>query len=669
MKFRSTIILSIVVLFSTSDSLFAQLFKKAKAARKKAVAEENARLDVNASFYELLQNKQYPVSTSLSDAFKSNYSVTELTPYEKKKEKVSTRLFKMNVKGAKKSGGLGAQLIGGAIAKKTNLSLDLHEKMEYARDQRYRTGYVVPHRKIVGNYNIIGPIFKDFSAPDEEFNLESHNDGNSYMRGDEGTRYWNIDRSPVSKELIVKSSVWKGMKDLDNLRDSNHQWLDGDDLFYADMFPNGKIRLMNVKTRRGWKIGRDQIPKSKRELSVYKENLEKGKRSVGSYIKSTIQEFGYSVQSSDDPDDKYNCFCKATYGVNGLDKIVESVKNSDLYSGLSELPKGFPKDQLPLFKDHLVVWNVKKILGTKTYSDYNTKLECSFSVKGDSYILNLSDVAHYPLYNGTVTRNGEILYSIKQSLDSEWGGDNYYTPTRSFTVSKNGQDIFAVTSAIEFKPPEQTKISGKSALGGMFKTMKAATKAGLAGEDAGAAMNDSNPWAETKKIKKSLLVNNNVSDSDRLPVYILGTALSHFKPVYGHQINLVNIKAEYSLLGKVMSEARIGEKTREYRGSDRYNPYAVEYITWNTDGAEGSSGGYERNIMTKYRFNYDMGKEERRSFQYGPVVTDNNGDQLQSKINPEYLYWLKHLPEGVDPIGKGKSVFDCKNCYGDRIFY
>ena len=373
MKFRSTIILSIVVLFSTSDSLFAQLFKKAKAARKKAVAEENARLDVNASFYELLQNKQYPVSTSLSDAFKSNYSVTELTPYEKKKEKVSTRLFKMNVKGAKKSGGLGAQLIGGAIAKKTNLSLDLHEKMEYARNQRYRTGYVVPHRKIVGNYNIIGPIFKDFSAPDEEFNLESHDDGNSYMRGDEGTRYWNIDRSPVPKELIVKIDG----KDITNgVHDSNHQWLDGDDLFYADMFPNGKIKLMNVKTR---------IPKSKRKLSVYKENLEKEKRIVGSYIKSTIQEFGYSVQSSDDPDDKYNCFCKAKYGANGLDKIVESVKNSDLYSGLSELPKGFPKDQLPLFKDHLVVWNVKKILGTKTDSDYNTKLECSFSVKGDSY--------------------------------------------------------------------------------------------------------------------------------------------------------------------------------------------------------------------------------------------------------------------------------------------
>ena len=83
MKFRSITILSILVLFSTSDSLLlAQLFKKAKAAREKAMKEENARLDVNASFYELLQNKQYPVATSLSDAFKSNYSVTELTPYE-----------------------------------------------------------------------------------------------------------------------------------------------------------------------------------------------------------------------------------------------------------------------------------------------------------------------------------------------------------------------------------------------------------------------------------------------------------------------------------------------------------------------------------------------------------------------------------------------------------
>ena len=655
MKFRSITILSILLLFSTSDSLLlAQLFKKAKAAREKAMKEENTRLDVNASFYELLQNKQYPVATSLSDAFKSNYSVTELTPYEKK-EKASTRLLKMNVKGAKKGGGLGAQLLGGAIAKKKNLSLDLHEKMEFARDWRYRTGYVVPHRNTVGNYNIVGPIFKDFSAPDEEFNLESHDDGNSYMRGDEGTRYWTLDRSPLLKELIVKIDG----KDIKNgVHDSNHQWLDGDDLFYADMtFGSGKIRLMNVKTR---------IPESKRELSVYKENLEKAKRLAwfGSYIKSTIQEFGYSVQSSDDPDDKYDCFCKAKYGVNDLDKIVESVKNSDLYSGLSELPKGFPKDQLPLFKDHLVVLNVNNILSSKADSDYNTKLECSFSVKGDSYILNLSDVERYPFYNGTITRNGEILYSIKQSFDSEWGGDNYHTPTRSFTVSKNGEDMFAVTSAIESKPPEETKVSGKSAFGGMLKGMKAATKAGFEGKDVSAALNDSNPWAETKKIKKSLLINKNISDSERLPVYILGTALSHFKPVYGHKITLGYKEAEY-LLGKVLTEAHITKSTGIYLGSDRYNPYAIEYITWDPERyqGEGSSGGYESNIRSKYRALYGGLKYN------GPEVTDNNGDQLYSKINPEYLYWLKHLPEGVDPIGKGKSVFDCKECYGDRILY
>ena len=114
----------------------------------------------------------------------------------------------MNVKGSK-GGGLGAKLIGGAIAKKKNLSLDLHEKMEFARDWRYRTGYVVPHRNTVGNYNIVGPIFKDFSAPDEEFNLESHDDGNSYMRGDEGTRYWGIDRSPLAKEVIVKIDAYE----------------------------------------------------------------------------------------------------------------------------------------------------------------------------------------------------------------------------------------------------------------------------------------------------------------------------------------------------------------------------------------------------------------------------------------------------------------------------
>ena len=67
MKIRSITILSIVLLFSTSDSLSAQLFKKTKAAVKKGAEMENARLAINASFYELLQNKQYPVPTSLSD--------------------------------------------------------------------------------------------------------------------------------------------------------------------------------------------------------------------------------------------------------------------------------------------------------------------------------------------------------------------------------------------------------------------------------------------------------------------------------------------------------------------------------------------------------------------------------------------------------------------------
>jgi len=667
MKFRLITILSTVLLFSVSNVLQGQGFlKRMKAEQKKAADKEKARLDVNASFYELLQNKQYPVATSLSDAFKSNYSVTELIPYEKK-EKASTRLLKMNVKGSK-GGGLGAKLIGGAIAKKKNLSLDLHEKMEFARDWRYRTGYVVPHRNTVGNYNIVGPIFKDFSAPDEEFNLESHDDGNSYMRGDEGTRYWGIDRSPLAKEVIVKidgKDIKRGPDPFDGVHDSNHQWLDGDDLFYADMsWGDGRIRLIDVKTR---------IPKSRRKLSEYKENLENAKQIAfhGNYIKSTKQEFGYSVQSSDDPDDKYDCFCKAKYGVNDLDKIVESVKNSDLYSGLSELPKGFPKDQLPLFIDHVIARKVKFILNSSSTpdSDYNTKLECSFSVEGDSYILNLSDVERYPFYDGTVTRNGEILYSIKQTLDSEWGGDNYHTPTRSFKVSKNGEDMFAVTSAIESKPPELTKVSGKSAFGGMMKGMKAATKAGFEGKDASAALVDSNPWAETRKIKKSLLINKNISDSDKLPVYILGTALSHFKPVYGHKITLRHKAAEISLLGKVMTEAHITKSTGIYLGSDRYNPYAVQYITWNPDGSHGSSGGYERNIMTKYSSNYDMGKESRGSFQYGPQVTGNDGKPLYSKINPEYLYWLKHLPEGQDPIGKSKSLFDCKECYGDRILY
>ena len=654
MKFRSLTILSIVLLFSTSDSLLlAQLFKKAKAAREEAMKEENARLDVNASFYELLQNKQYPVATSLSDAFKSNYSVTELTPYVKE-EKASKRILKMNVKGMRSGGGLLGKIAGGTVAKKADLSLDLNEKMAFS--SKYGTGYVAPHRNIIGGYNIIGPIFKDFVAPDEEFNLESHDDGTSYMRGDAKTRYWDARIEFGSKVLLIKNGNRQKCKGTlcGGQIQAKDQWLDGDDYFYAFMNKNGSIDLTDLsnmvnankksveylKKKRLSIAGVGEYNWSKNEWD-YRGNMEEK-----SYVKSTIQEFGYSVKSSDDPDDKYDCFCEAEYFVNDLDKIIESVKNSDLYSDLSELPKGFPKDELPLYRDHLVFWNVKDIV-SKT--NYNTKLECSFTVKGDSYILNLSDVERYPLYSGSVLRNGEVLYSIKQTLDSEWGGDNYYTPSRGFTVSKNGQDVFAVTSAIEFKPPEQTTLSAKSAFGGMLKGMKAATKAGFEGKDASAAIDDSNPWAESKKIKKSLLINNNVSDNDRLPVYILGTALSHFKSVYGH----------------LFSPNRGKEATwpSTYIGSDRYNPYAVQYVTWkggNIDYQEGSSGGYESNILSKYYHN---------NLEFGPEVIGPNNDRLTSRINPEYLFWLQHLPKDVDSIGKGKSVFNCKNCYGDRTYY
>ena len=152
MKIRSLTILSIVLLFSTSDSLLAQLFgKKAKAAREEAMKEEEARLDVNASFYKLLQNKQYPVAISLSDAFKSNYSVTELTPYVKE-EKASKRILKMNVKDLSSGGGLAGKIIGGAIAKKADYSIDQVEKELNAKTSR--TGYDPPTTYIINDYTM-----------------------------------------------------------------------------------------------------------------------------------------------------------------------------------------------------------------------------------------------------------------------------------------------------------------------------------------------------------------------------------------------------------------------------------------------------------------------------------------------------------------------------------
>ena len=294
----------------------------------------------------------------------------------------------------------------------------------------------------------------------------------------------------------------------------------------------------------------------------------------------------------------------------------------------------------------MIARKVKFILNSSSTpdSDYNTKLECSFSVEGDSYILNLSDVERYPFYDGTVTRNGEILYSIKQILDSEWGGDNYHTPTRSFKVSKNGEDMFAVTSAIESKPPELTKVSGKSAFGGMMKGMKAATKAGFQGKDAGAAMNENNVFGETATLKKALLFNNSMGDNEKLPSFVVGTILSNFKTVYGN-------------------ETPRNEKFRsfhDYVGGDKYNPYSAELLNQmerlSTAQADDpfAISDYETHIVRKYPLS-------RMS-----VKKINNMNYL---VNPEFLYWKKHLPsDDIVPVGQDNTLQDCKNCYKDRIY-
>ena len=640
MKIRSITIFSLVLLFSTSDSLSAQLFKKTKAAVKKGAEMENARLAINASFYELLQNKQYPVATSLSDAFKSNYSVTELTPYAKKEEKASKRIFKQNLTGMKKSG-LAGKLIGGAVAKKADYSIDEVEKEYNAR--KSGTGYAPLSTYLINDYKITGPIFKDFNAPDEDFNLKSRDDGLSYMEGTEGTRYWDSDIEFGPKMIVTK---YKSQKPLWERFTVGKKWKTGGKSdFYSSMRENGIIFMHQLtrKQKKDVESGRNPFNSGWRERNMkYEKNDEMYIYPFEGFAKSTKQEFGYVI--SNDESNNTNCICSAEYFVNDLDKIIKTANSIDintLYEKLTDLPSGLPKEELSKYNKHLVFWEIRKLVNQQ---GYNTTLECKFTIDNNSYELKLSDINRYPFYDGSVTRNGQALYSIMQTLDNEWGGSNYYTPSRSFTVSNNSEDLLAVTSALGFKPPEEKKISGKSAFGGMMKGMKAATKAGFQGKDAGAAMNENNVFGETATLKKALLFNNSMGDNEKLPSFVVGTILSNFKTVYGN-------------------ETPRNEKFRsfhDYVGGDKYNPYSAELLNQmerlSTAQADDpfAISDYETHIVRKYPLSRMR------------VKKINNMNYL---VNPEFLYWKKHLPsDDVVPVGQDNTVQDCKNCYKDRIY-
>ena len=640
MKIRSITIFSLVLLFSTSDSLSAQLFKKTKAAVKKGAEMENARLATNATFYELLQNKQYPVATSLSDAFKSNYSVTELTPYAKKEEKASKRIFKQNLTGMKKSG-LAGKLIGGAVAKKADYSIDEVEKEYNAR--KSGTGYAPLSTYLINDYKITGPIFKDFNAPDEDFNLKSRDDGLSYMEGTEGTRYWDSDIEFGPKMIVTK---YKSQKPLWERFTVGKKWKTGGKSdFYSSMRENGIIFMHQLtrKQKKDVESGRNPFNSGWRERNMkYEKNDEMYIYPFEGFAKSTKQEFGYVI--SNDESNNTNCICSAEYFVNDLDKIIKTANSIDintLYEKLTDLPSGLPKEELSKYNKHLVFWEIRKLVNQQ---GYNTTLECKFTIDNNSYELKLSDINRYPFYDGSVTRNGQALYSIKQTLDNEWGDSNYYTPSRSFTVSNNSEDLLAVTSALGFKPPEEKKISGKSAFGGMMKGMKAATKAGFQGKDAGAAMNENNVFGETATLKKALLFNNSMGDNEKLPSFVVGTILSNFKTVYGN-------------------ETPRNEKFRafhDYVGGDKYNPYSAELLNQmerlSTAQADDpfAISDYETHIVRKYPLSRMR------------VKKINNMNYL---VNPEFLYWKKHLPsDDIVPVGQDNTLQDCKNCYKDRIY-
>ncbi len=617
---------------SSHSNLQAQFGIKKKMQQAKKVEDE--RLAENAKKFDLLKSKNYPIPTN--GEFDSDTDVLELISFVRE---VSSAKGLSRIK----LGELGA-------GSKSQVDKIFNAKTKF-------TGYSVPSTFSIGDYNVAGPIYRSRNQSSEEFkDVKLLDDGVSYMNGI--GPYWSIDQGHGPSAVLVKAGKGKSY-----VLKSKDKWgsLKEGSYYYSFMLPDGKIYFENIskKTIKDLekKQKKNEINSIEEELrknappvilalskeKVHKESSKKiteidlyNTRFHHGFVKSINQSFAYIFESRSNSENKNNCFCEASYVPNNLENIINAAKSSDNLSNLDSYPKDIPSDILPKYENHLAYWKAKDVLNSSE-TTFNSTINCEFSIQGDNYSFRISDANRYPFFEGEISKNNKRAFLISQMIDFKWDGEDYFTPYRGFQITKNDENILALTSALEFTPPEEKKLSAKSGAKAFMKMGSGMLKSGIQGTD---LLSNQNIFAEKVSIKKALLMKNSISDDETLPLMIVGSALLNIKPIYG--ISESGYKAE-------------GLHNSYYIGSSRYNPYAPEFISVENISNLDTENYYEANVFSKYRQTETLFES-----------IDKKDSPLPDNTlypNPEYSFWRKHITRNAKSIGQNKANLNCKNCY------
>ena len=532
-KYRFIITL---IMFSFSGLLVAQfnpLSKEGREAAKKAAEEKRLLEEKRASF---LKKKKYPMPVNVSKKFKKKSELLEIVKKEEEEAKISLKgLAKtMYVDPLKKT----------ANIRKKNVATEINS-------------YVEPISYSLNQFEIIGPVLKDFG-------------------GLVGSMYWTSEEQKAPKEKL--KDVKTGMIATGQSIKLEEQ-ADGNKVLVAEgsTMKEGKVGTAYFEEESGLPSERSVQESLNSDGSVSTSLQDKLKHISRPVIKTAYQEFSYEVKIKNKV--QTECKCQSKYFLDTRDEQIdfEAILGSMVHT-------------------HLKWW---RALDKVEKLGYNSELSCSFSVDKVLYEFTINDDQRYPFFDGQIRKSSKksnVLYSIKQVLDTEWGKDVYHSPSRTFVVSdEDNKELLVTTSGLEVIPPEEPvgKLGFKSGFKMMKETAKEMAKTAATGGD---PENMDLSFVEKRINRKALHVSKDIKKKDELAFNLIGTVLSNFDLV-----NYPYMQHSYTW----------NEKGQNLGFIPKYNPNAPEFID-NPNATKTPDDGFQ------IRFD----------------------DQIN---NPDYLYWKKHL--------------------------
>jgi len=395
-------------------------------------------------------------------------------------------------------------------------------------------GYIPPETYFVDRYNITGPKLTEFKG------------------GLIAINYWSMKAHPAPKE------------ELKNVRKGDVQT--GQSLQSGPRIVKGNIGTAYRKLADG-SISEREIQESiSLDGSIVSSLKEKLSRIGNPIVEHILQEFVYEVKIKNKV--QTECKCESKFYLDNKEGKIEFPINT---------------------KDHSAWWSTVAIAESL---GYNSELNCSFNVNKVLYEFTINDDQRYPYFDGQIKKSSKksnASYTIRQTLDTEWGKEDiYYPPSRTFVVTdEENLELFVTTSGLEVIPPEEPvgKLNFKSGFKMLKETTKEMAKTAATGRD---PENMDLSFVEKRNIHKALHLSKSIDKKDKLAFNLIGTVLSNY--------DLIN----YSFA--------VSENNSNI---PKYDPYAPEFID-NPDAAEAPDDGFQ------IRFD----------------------DQIN---NPDYLYWKKHI--------------------------